>query len=314
LVPIVESRPQARLFQRPERIPGVAAPARLDAGHDDLLGSEPGRNAAAVVLEEDAEKALQAPDQRSVEDDRLLPAARSVGEGQLEPPGQHQVDLDRPALPGASQAVAEHELQLGPIERALSGLLAPDETGGPGRIGQERLRPVPDRVVSQSPRRTSGEGDLEIFEPEGGIQRPDAPDETPELVPDLLLAAEHVPIVLGELTETEQAVQRSGRLVPVHEAELGDSQWQIGPPGAHSPDELHVAGTADRLQRPGLSLDDQHPLAEDAPVAAALPHRLGEHLGTSHLPVALMEDDAPELFLERTEELQPARVPEDTSS
>ena len=74
-----------------------------------------------MVLEEDAEEALETSHQGPVEDDRTVPAAGAIGEPELESPGQDEVHLDRPALPGASQAVAERELQLRPVERALSG-------------------------------------------------------------------------------------------------------------------------------------------------------------------------------------------------
>ena len=212
-------------------------------------------------------------------------------------------------MPGAPQAVTERELQLGSVERALSGLVAPGEAGAARRVGEQRLGPVPDGVVAEAVRWTAREGDLEVLEAERRVQRPQAPDEAKELVRDLFLAAEDVPVVLGELAQAEQTVEGSRGLVAVDEAELGDAERKLAPQRTQAANQLHVPGTADRLQRPGLALDDQHPLAEDAPVAAALPDWLGEDLGAPHLAVALAEDDAPEVVLEGAEQLEPAWVP-----
>ena len=191
--------------------------------------------------------------------------------------------------------------------------MAPGEAGGARRVVEQRLCPVPDGIVAEALRGTAREGDLELLEAERGVQRPQAPDEAEQLVGNLVLAAEDMPVVLRELTEAEQAVECARGLVAVDEAELGDAQRKLAPQRGQAANQLHVPGTADGLQRPGLALHDQHPFAEDAPVAAALPDRLGEDLGTADLAVALAEDDPPEMVLEGAEELQPARVPEHAS-
>src|SRR5262249_14676001 len=152
---------------------------------------------------------------------------------------------------------------------------------------EQRLRPVPHRFVPEPVRWTAGECDLDVVEPERRVERADALDETRELAGDLLLAAEDMAVVLRELPEPEEAVQSSRGLVPVHQAELGKAQRQVGPERPHPSDQLHVSGTADRLQSAGLALEDQHSLAEDAPVSAPLPDRLRKDLRTSHLAVAL---------------------------
>ena len=127
---------------------------------------------------------------------------------------------------------------------------------------------------------------------------------------DLVLPAEDVAVVLDELSEAEEPVEGARRLVPVHEAELREAQRQLARQRRHPSHELHVSRTADRLQRPGLALHHEHPLAEDAPVAAPLPDRLGEDLGAAHLAVALPADDPPDVLLEGAEQLEAARVPE----
>src|SRR5262249_51541886 len=152
---------------------------------------------------------------------------------------------------------------------------------------------------------------LDVVEAQCAIERPEAPDEARQLVGDLVLATEDVTVVLRELSEAEEAVQRPGGLVPVHQTELGEAQGQVAPGRTQAAHELHVSGTADGLQRPGLPFDREHPVAEDAPVPAALPDGLGQNLGASHLAVPLAANDAPEVVLQRAEELEPAWVPED---
>ena len=311
LVPVVEPRAHAGLLERMERAPGMRAPS-LEARHQDLLGREPGREPTPVLLENDAEKSLEAAQKRTVKDDRSVPPARAVRKREVEALGQHEVDLDRPALPCPAEAIAKNKLELRAVEGAFSGLLAPVQPRGPRRVDEQPLGPVPDRIVAQPRRGPPRERDLDVVESERRVERAQAPDEEGELGGDLVLPAEHVPVVLDELTEAEEPVERARRLVPVHEPELGDAQRQLTPQRRQPSDELHVARTADGLQRPGLALQHEHAVAEHAPVAAAFPDILGEDLRATHLAVALPEDDPTEVVLEREDELKPARVPEHT--
>ena len=139
-VPVVQPGAHSRLLQHPERIPGMGA-ASLDARHHHLLRGEPGGEVTPVVLEEDAQEALEAPHQRPVEHHRPVPAAGTIREAELEPLGQHRIHLDRPALPGAPQAVAERELQLGPVKRRP--LRAGGSRRGLRRAPRRRAAPPP---------------------------------------------------------------------------------------------------------------------------------------------------------------------------
>ena len=62
-----------------------------------------------------------------------------------------------------------------------------------------------------------------------------------DLVLDLLRSAEDVGVVLRDVADAQQAVQRAARLVAVHEPRLGvaDRQVAVGAPLVR--EELHVA-------------------------------------------------------------------------
>ena len=137
----------------PERTPGVGA-AALDARHHHLLRGEPGGSRAAVVLEEDAEEALEAPHQRAVEDDRPVPPAGAVLEGRARSARAARGRPGSSALPRAPEPVAEHELELRPVERALSGLVAPGEARAP-RAASASSASARSQTAS-SPRRFDG--------------------------------------------------------------------------------------------------------------------------------------------------------------
>ena len=241
-----------------ERRPGMRAPG-LEARHHHLLRCEPDREPAAVVLEEDAE-----------ERSRLPRSARWRTTGRCRPPAPSwRASSKRPAAPGppassriarSPEPVAEHELELRPVEGPLSGLLAPLESRGPRRVDSNASARS---QTASSPSRCDGR-------PENATWTSSKPSDEyrarrlgrrGQLRGDLILAAEDVAVILDELSEAEEPVERPRRLVPVDQAELGEAQRQLAPPRRHPSHQLHVSGTADRFQRPGLALHHEHPLA-----------------------------------------------------
>ena len=61
--------------------------------------------------------------------------------------GQDEVDLMGAALPFAADRVAQDELELGPVERALAGIELGLEPGRRGRLAQRLLGAIPDLVA-----------------------------------------------------------------------------------------------------------------------------------------------------------------------
>ena len=87
--------------------------------HAHLNGSEPEREGAAVVLDQDADEALERAEQRPVdhEDRVLLIVGAHVGEP--EAGGHLRVELDRAQLPRAAERVGDVKVDLRAVERAF---------------------------------------------------------------------------------------------------------------------------------------------------------------------------------------------------
>ena len=90
---------------------------------------------------------------------------------------------------------------------------------------------------------------------------------------DLLLGAEDVRVVLDEVADAQQAVQRAARLVAVHEAGLGVADRQVAVGVALVVVERAVRRAVHGLEahRLVLGLRDVHVLAVLVPVAGDLP-------------------------------------------
>src|SRR3990170_8256386 len=73
----------------------------------------------SIMLDEDTSETLQRPEHGAVDHhrQRLLPVGPDI-EG-AKPPRQIEIDLDRTALPVASDGVAQHIFELGPVKGAL---------------------------------------------------------------------------------------------------------------------------------------------------------------------------------------------------
>ena len=134
-------------------------------GHRDdhrLHRRQPERERARVVLDQHAEEALQAAQQRAVDHDRLVRLAVLADVLELEAVRVVEVHLDGRALPGAVQRVLDLDVDLRPVEDAL----ARDRPGTAGRATSSALlerrgrRSPTARRVPAGVRRARGEVDV----------------------------------------------------------------------------------------------------------------------------------------------------------
>ena len=72
-------------------------------------------------------------------------------------------------------------------------------------------------------------------------------DHAVDLVLDLLFGAEDVRIVLRDVPNAEQAVQRARKLVPVQRGGFRVAQREVAIAAQLASEEEHVAGTVHRL-------------------------------------------------------------------
>ena len=227
-----------------------------DRGYHRLRRRQPEREAAGIVLDQDADHALEAAEDGAVQHDRNLARAVLGDIARAEPLGQHEVDLQRAALPVAADRVAQHEFQLGPVERAFAGIEDEVEAGRLGRRLQRALGLVPDRVGADAHRRAVGELH-EVLEAQVAIDLAQQLAEADRLALDLVLGAEDVGVVLREGAHPQDAVQRARRLEAVARAHLGHAQRQLAIAAQALIEDLDVARAVHRLQREDALVPDR---------------------------------------------------------
>src|SRR6266536_799455 len=160
---------------------------------------------------------------------RGLARCRRGDIGRLGPLRQHAVELHCAALPGSSQAVAQREFQLRSVERTFAGVDLRGEAAAPRGIAELRLRPVPCRVVAGAHRRPRRQRHLVVGKTELAIDLAQQGDEARDFALYVLLAAEHMRVVLLEGARPHDAVERTGRLIAMASAELGIADRKLPP-------------------------------------------------------------------------------------
>ena len=146
--------PQSRVTQTGRDRLGIVAVPVGDRHGDRLHRCQPERKCAAIVLDEEGDEPLEAPEDRPVNDDWAVFGVVGADVLELKPLRQLVVELDRGALPVAADGVDDVKVDLGAVEVALA---LGDDIGLAGRVerlpelglglvpglglAQERLRP-----------------------------------------------------------------------------------------------------------------------------------------------------------------------------
>ena len=315
LVAQVELDPQAGRRQGCGDLTGIVVGVRGDRGHHCLGGCQPQGEGPGVVLDGHAQEALHGPADRPVQHDRPLLGAVFGHILGIEALRQDEVQLQGAALPGPADGVAQVELQLGTIEGtfARQGLdLHVDRlAGGPVQLG---LGDVPDFVGPGADLGPQGQLHAVQVQAEVGIDRVQQLHELCRLRLDLVLAAEDVGVVLGEGAQAHDAMQGTGRLVPVAGAELGHAERQVAVALLAVVEDLDVPRTVHRLNGQLLAfrrLAGEHVLAELLPVSGLLPKSPVHDLGRLDLHVTVRFHPAAHVGLHRPVEGPALGMPED---
>ncbi len=191
----------------------------MPVGHrdePDLLRREPQGERATVVLDQHRAEPLEAPEDRAVDHHRpmsLVVVARVL---HVEALGKREVALHGGELPEAADRVAEVEVHLRAVERALplgdavvEAALLERLRQGLGRARRGGL--VHDRL-SHGER---GELDEGIGEAERPMDLERQLEDAEDLVDQLVRGADDVRVVHRETADPEQAVEGPGLLVAV---------------------------------------------------------------------------------------------------
>ena len=200
LLPLVEFDPQPGRRQpvahRRPRTPGAG---RRSAARSPARGASHSGKRARVVLDQQRDEALEAAEDRAVDDDRAVLGVVGADVLQVEPLRQLVVELDRGALPLPPDRVGDVEVDLRPVERAVALV---------DRVGLARRSRAP---ASAAPRRgpTSAISPRYSLGPRRELRRGreaevavdplDEPQQPLDFLADLLLGHEAVRVVLREL-------------------------------------------------------------------------------------------------------------------
>ena len=160
---------------------------------------------------------------------------------------QVEVHLRGAALPVAADGVAQHILELRPVEGAFARVhrrldLAAGLLGDlHEHLGHDVLGPIPGGIRAHALFRTRRQLHHDLLEAEIPVGGEDEIVDLEALVGHLLFGAEDVRVVLREAAHAHQPVQGARRLVAMHIAELGKPQRQfaIGPQAML--EDLHMA-------------------------------------------------------------------------
>ena len=151
-----------------------------------------------------------------------------------------------------------------------------------------------------------------LVEPEVGVDVLQETAELRDLLLDLLLGAEDVRVVLHEAADAHDAVQRSARLVARAVAELGETERKVLVAPRAALEDLDRARAVHGLhgEEALLALGDEHVLLVVRPVAAPFPKRARHDRRRVDLAVAVLDELAAHVVLERDVDRPAARMPE----
>ena len=132
-----------------------------------------------------------------------------------------------PPLPVAADGVAQYELQLRTVKRALARIVGVVEPRGLERRLERGLGLVPHCVLANADFRAIGKLDQHVVKTEITIDTENEVANGNGLVRDLFRCAEHVCVVLRERADSQHAVQCAGRFVAVHLAKFAEAVGQF---------------------------------------------------------------------------------------
>eukprot|EP01136_Pigoraptor_vietnamica_P037807 Opistho-1_new@106270 len=269
-------------------------------GEDDRLPrGQPEGPLAPKALRENRNHALDRAQDGAVDDDGALLLLRlGAHVRQVEPIRQVEVKLDRRALVRALEGVHDRNVDLGPVERAVLGILLPVRANllrePVERLGQLRLRTLPHREVAEVVLRARRQREAEL-EAEDTVDGLEEIKGAIDFRLDLVLRTENVRVVLLEAPHAREARERTRQLVAMEDAKVGHAEGQLLVRPHAVVEHQAVAGAVHRLERKRLLLDlkFEHVLRIMLPVARRLPQLRVVHVRRDDLLEAALHILAP---------------------
>src|SRR5215471_6001364 len=247
LVAVVTLDAQPRRAQPVRRGVGGVGEAVRDRKHDGLDRSDPEREVAGRVLDQDPDEALERAEDRPVHDDRPVLAPVLADIAQVEALGVLEVALDRAELPRTAERVLDAEVDLRPIERAVAGRHDVRTLRLLERGRQRLFAPIPLLVGPDPLLGTQPERDLHVGEPERSVDGVGEFEESLDLLLDPLERSEDVRVVLAEGPHAREAGRDARELVTVQAAEVREANGKLAVRPQPRLEEQEVARTVHRL-------------------------------------------------------------------
>ena len=307
--------PNPLIFQEISTFPHVTGLPVGDVEERGLRRRKPGRELAGVVFDENRQEALKRAQNGAMQHDGSLTRVVLGHVLGIETLREHEVDLQRAALPVTADGIPQHELEFRAVEGALTRVQRVLQACGlDGRL-QGTFGPVPGLVRACALFRPVGELDRHLGEAEVGVHRLQQAAERDRFGVDLVLGAENVGVVLGEGAHPHEPVQGTRGLVAVARAKLGNAQRQVAVALHALLVDQHVTWAVHRLHREHavLGLSDEHVLAVVVPVAGLLPQGAIEQLRALHFDVARLREALAHVRFHVPPQRPARRMPEHTA-
>src|SRR5258708_11939245 len=196
LIPQVRFYPKPLISQVFRNFQAIFLLSFGNSHHHGLDRSQPGRQFAGMVFDQNPDKSLQRPKHRPVQHDRGVLLAVFADVGRAEAPREVELHLQGAALAIAPNGISQDELQLRSIERPFPGVQRGFDAGRRRRLAQRRFGLVPDLVRAHPLRRPIRELDPHIVEAEIAVTTQDELADLDRLRTDLVRRAKNTSVVL----------------------------------------------------------------------------------------------------------------------
>ncbi len=198
----------------------------VDGNGDDayLLRRQPHRERAREVLNQNGDKALEGPTHGAMNDHGAMGRVVLAGIRKVKTLRRVVVELNGAELPRPTNGVGDIEVDLGAVKRPVAFLHLVASPCGLECGPQTRFGAIPEFVTADPLFRTRGELERRR-EPKGVVVTEDELEKEADFARDLVLAQEHMTVVLGELAYACESRERPGNLVAVQHIE-GDEPYR----------------------------------------------------------------------------------------
>ena len=192
----------------------------------DLNRCKPYRESTCIVLDQDADEALDAAIDNTMDHDRTMLLSILTDISQIEFLRHEHIELDRTALPGTANGISEVEIDLRTIESTIAFIDHILQTAMLQSVPQSIRRRLPYLIGAHGIFRARTELCM-IFQTECLVDLIKKIDDLLDLFFNLRRHHEDMRIILRKVPYAEQSMERTGKLMTMDKAKLAHAQRQF---------------------------------------------------------------------------------------